>query len=744
MKAAFTRAVVIVAGAGVVAALAPIAMAEAAPALTAGASTPDRGPTNDCSWAGTAGISLEQAFARSAQSSGVPVSVLKALSYLESRWDDHAGAASADGGYGPMNLTDLAVADNTTGKGDGTVRTAESTRTAALGARLTGQSLAAVKNNPNANVCAGAAVLASYRSGSAPRTDVNTWTSAVSRFGAAGSGQSSQEFAAQVFTVLRSGAARVTTNGQRVTMAAQPSARVPAAASAKTPTDCPQTLNCEWIAAPYLKSDPSLPDNTGSYGNHDLGDRVETGPELDYIVIHDTEGSYDGSVGLVQDPTYLAWNYTIRSNDGHVAQHLNPKDVGWHAGNWYINMHSIGIEHEGKAGNAGWYTEAMYTNSAKLVKYLANEHDIPLDPAHIIGHDQVPGTVKGATQSVHWDPGPYWDWEHYFDLLGAPLGGKKATTTGAVAVGDVVTVLPGYAGNTHLLTRCEQESPGSGACQAAAPTNFSLLYQQPSLTSPLAKDVAVHPSGDAAGTDNVRDVTARAQAGNKLVVAALQGDWVKVSWAGEFAWINNPVSHRVLVKTPTATVSVKAGATSAPVYGRAYPEQAAYPASVPYLTVIPVELTLKPGQSYAVTDDSVKTDYWNNHTYDGSGPGDRVAVLGQDAYLQIAIAHRVFYVKAADVQLTAVTKLVNVTKPTIYGTAKVGRTLTALTGQWTGGVTKVAFQWLRDGHKMAGATDQAYTVRKADARHLLSVQVTASAPNADHVSASSTAVKATN
>ncbi len=127
----------------------------------------------------------------------------------------------------------------------------------------------------------------------------------------------------------------------------------------------------------------------------------------------------------MQDPTYLAWNYTIRSNDGHVAQHLDAKDVGWHAGNWYINMHSIGIEHEGKAGNGAWYTEAMYQNSAKLVRHLAKKYDIALDPAHIIGHDQIPGTVLGATQNVHWDTGPYWDWEHYFALLKAPVGGKK-------------------------------------------------------------------------------------------------------------------------------------------------------------------------------------------------------------------------------------------------------------------------------------------------------------------------------
>ena len=70
----------------------------------------------------------------------------------------------------------------------------------------------------------------------------------------------------------------------------------------------------------------------------------------------------------------------------------------------------------------------MYESSARLVKYLAHEYDIPLDRAHIIGHDQVPGILPGYVAGMHWDPGPYWDWEHYFHLLGAPIGGRGHTT----------------------------------------------------------------------------------------------------------------------------------------------------------------------------------------------------------------------------------------------------------------------------------------------------------------------------
>lgn len=736
------RTMAAVAAAGLVAALVVTGPVGATASMSAPIAPATPGAQVDCAWAAARGVTLEQAFTRSATASGVPAAVLKGVAYLQSRWDDHAGKPSADGGYGPMNLTDVPAGNvpEGEGKGDGTLRAPQSVQTARLGAELSGQSVATVRTVAAANICAGAAVLSSYRPAGAT-ADVNDWTAAVARFGAATAATGTgEDFAVLVYDTLRKGAVRTTADGQRVALSAHPTASAPRPMAAER-TDCPVSLGCEWLEAPYLKEDPAAADDTTAYGNHDLADRTGPGgPKLQYIVIHDTEGTYQGSVNLVQDPTYLAWNYTVRSSDGHIAQHLKAQDVGWHAGNWYVNMHSIGIEHEGKAGTDGWFTEAMYQQSATLVKYLGKKYDIPLDPAHIIGHDAVPGTVAGMTKSVHWDPGPYWDWEHYFALLGAPIGGKAAATT-KVSVGDAVTVRPGYAGNRNTLVQCEEQSPGSGACETGAATNFAVLYQQPSLDAPMATDVGTHPTGDAAGTTMVNDVSARAQAGNSLVVAAVQGEWVKVSWAGEFAWIRNPASDPVLVRTPMATVQVKEGATSAPVYGRAYPEQAAYPTTIPYQTVKPVEYTLKPGQKYTVVDKAPVTDYYRATSYDGSLPGDRTDLRGQDRYYQVSIAHRTFFVRAADVTLVDAVVLTNTKKPTISGTPAVGKVLTGLSGTWTGGVKTVAFQWKRDGKAISGASSQSYTVKKADAGRAISIAVTGSAPNATSVTATSKAVR---
>ncbi|WP_183407770.1 fibronectin type III domain-containing protein [Nocardioides marmoriginsengisoli] len=69
--------------------------------------------------------------------------------------------------------------------------------------------------------------------------------------------------------------------------------------------------------------------------------------------------------------------------------------------------------------------------------------------------------------------------------------------------------------------------------------------------------------------------------------------------------------------------------------------------------------------------------------------------------------------------------LANRRAPTITGTAKVGKTLTANPGTWsTSGVT-IKYQWLRDGRTIRGATRKTYRLTKAAKTHRFSVRVTA-------------------
>ena len=598
---------------------------------------------------GPASHARQRTFTAASLTYGVPAPVLLGVSYMESRWDDHGNAPSTSGGYGPMHLTDVDVEQAGLAKGDGTFRSydgPDSLHSASVAADLTKLGTSRLKSDDAANICGGAAVLASYQrqlgNATGATTSTAAWYGAVKAYSGAPTAADAETFAKEVFTTLKSGEARTTNDGQKVRVAAQPTLATPAAksspsadaADANEHIDCPSTLDCEWIPAPYEQYGPTVYD----YGNHDLANR-EQNIDIDYVVIHDTETSYATTLQLVQDPTYVSWNYTIRSSDGHVAQHLDAKDVGFQAGNWYVNMHSIGVEHEGFAAQgASWYTEALYQNSAKLVKYLATKYSVKLDRAHIIGHDQVPGITPAFVRGMHWDPGPYWNWEHYMALLGAPLHVDRRGKS------NVVTVAPGFADNQQPVTGCS----GSGPCPTQG-TNFVYLHTQPNASSPLVKDVGLHPDGTNS-TTQVSDHGARLVAGQKVYVAQKSGDWLGVWYLGDIGWLYSPKSDPAVLPSGGKTVSAKPGSDSVPVYGRAYPEESAYAGTaVPYQTVTPLQYTIKAGQKYVLADDTIDTNYYYAKTFDSSLPDDHTVVTGQDTYYEIWFGHRMFYVRAADV-----------------------------------------------------------------------------------------------
>jgi len=481
---------------------------------------------------GPAPDARQRAFAAASNTYGVPASVLLGVSYLESRWDDHGAAPSTSGGYGPMHLTDIDVEKPGLARGDRSFRSPDgpgSLPTIAIAADLTDLDASRLKSDDEANICGGAAVLESYQrdlgNAAGAGTSAAAWYDAVKAYSGEATAAGADRFAQRVFTTIKGGKVRTTNDGQKVQVASQPALAVPSAenptraaqADAASHIDCPERLSCEWIPAPYEQFGAA----PSAYGNHDIADR-EDDLDIDYIVIHDTEASYATTLKLVQDPTYVSWNYTIRSSDGHVAQHLDARDVAFQAGNWYMNTHSIGIEHEGFAAQgATWYTEAMYESSARLVRYLADKYSVTLDRAHIIGHDQVPGILPANVRGMHSDPGPYWDWEHYMSLVGAPLRPERGEKS------RVVTVKPGFHDNEQLVTGCSGPVP----CPSQG-TNFVYLHTEPNASSPLVKDLGLHPDGSYS-TTAVSDHGARIAAGQQVVVSKKSGDWLGLSYLGD-------------------------------------------------------------------------------------------------------------------------------------------------------------------------------------------------------------------
>ncbi|MFD4973875.1 N-acetylmuramoyl-L-alanine amidase [Streptomyces sp. NPDC058424] len=605
---------------------------------------------------------LQRAFASASAEYHVPLSVLLGVSYLQSRWDEHGGAPSVTGGYGPMHLTDAGTAlaeaphhsEGTEDARGDDARAAlhpeakvpeNSTLPARLktlpkAAELTGIPAARLRADESANIAGGAALLAAAQKqlGEPLSKDPANWYGAVARFSGADDSATAAAYADDVYNVIRSGERRTTDSGQRVVLAARPGVAPRTAQLTRTAlphgsaegTECPVSVSCEWIPAPYEEF------GGDDYGNHDLGDRPKT-QSVRYIVIHDTEGRWDGVLNLIQDPTYVSWNYTLRSTDGHVAQHVKAKDVAWHAGNWYINAKSIGLEHEGfLASPDAWYTEAMYRSSARLVKYLARKYDIPLDRQHILGHDTVPGPTTANIPGMHTDPGPYWDWRHYFKLLGRPFvpsAGKN---------GGLVTIRPDYAANRPEYTGCVT----SGQPCASHGSSEVRLYSQPDTSSPLIKDIGLRPGGSPSTID-VNDVASRVETGQQYAVADRQGDWTAIWYLGQKAWFQNPPKQPAAVDAAGTVVTPKAGLDSVPVYGRAYPEAGAYPAGVPVQAVSPLPYKLLAGQKYVVGD-LQPGEYYYSTTF--TTDSHRV-VVGKDMYYQIQFGHRVAFVRAADVRL---------------------------------------------------------------------------------------------
>ncbi|GGT28594.1 N-acetylmuramoyl-L-alanine amidase [Streptomyces chromofuscus] len=590
---------------------------------------------------------LQDVFTAAADEYGVPRSVLMGVSYQQSRWDSHRGAPSVVGGYGPMHLVDVPhvqgalpkagtrplAGTQTSPRWTGS-RNSRAAQPADLqrAARLIGVPVERLRTDPAANVRGGAALLAATQRelGKPLSADPADWWEAVARFPGVGDSVSANTYAHDVFSVIRRGARRTNDAGQRITLPASPGVRAqPYDPRRPKDIECPPELSCSWVKAPYVDI------GDGYYGNYDPADRPND-QKVEYIVIHDTEGPLPAMLETVQDPNEVSWHYSVRSSDGHVIQHVKTKDAARHSGSQYINARSIGIEHEGILAQPDtWYTEQMYQASARLVRYLAKKYDVPLDRQHIFGHDNVPSPMGVTIPSMHDDPGPFWDWEHYFDLLGAPLRGRAGRD------GDMVMMLPEYTTHKPLFTGCKT----SGVPCAPHGSSAVRLHTEPRDDAPLIQDPGRRPEGDPS-TEDVNDLGSRVSAGQTFAVAGRNGDWTAIWYQGGKAWFKNPRTRPTAVAATGRMVTPKEGLSEIPVYGRALPESEAYPDDVPVKEESPLPYSLLTGQRY-VTQDRVA----GSHVDKADSDGEFLVVRGDEEYYEIQFGHRIAYVKASDVDV---------------------------------------------------------------------------------------------
>ncbi|MEU7032417.1 N-acetylmuramoyl-L-alanine amidase [Streptomyces sp. NPDC046237] len=618
----------------------------------------------------SAETSLQSQFAQAAEEFDVPQSVLMAVSYRQTRWESHDGEPSTTGAYNVMGLTDVDPEDIESGTADeeaiahfngsgkpeieksfdpakvrkilaaATVDTDDPRlHTLDKAAELIDSSAEAVQKDSAESIRAGAALLAEYQkqAGAELSDEPGAWYPAVARYSQSPDKKGADLFAKRVFESIKTGERELTLDGEQVALPADPSVEpvkpssMPLAASfastTATPTpECPVGLNCNFV--------PSRTSSTGKR-NYTLGDRPNQGVDVRQIIIHDTEGGYDGSLAALTNPEVPgSAHYLIRAADGQVTQMIENKHLAWHAGNWTHNMHAIGVEHEGYAIKEGsWYTEPQYESSAALVKFLAGKYGVPLDREHIIGHDEVALQTDAGMSRLHWDAGPYWDWNHYMKLLGAPQGDQGAG--GLLRVGQVVRVVPPFT------TANQPKLSTGGNAVPARPSNFGYLYTEPSTSATTLKDPyfsSLWSEGSNYGN--------KVRAGGSYVVAGVSGDWTAIWYAGAKAWFFNPGGQYTAPVTGGTTVKVKAGATSAKVFGRSFPETAAYTAAAleapgdenAYLT----KFSFASGQAYVKAGPAVKGDDWF-----GSAQKN---VVGSTMFVPIRFHHKITWVKQSDIE----------------------------------------------------------------------------------------------
>ncbi|GHO88086.1 N-acetylmuramoyl-L-alanine amidase [Dictyobacter formicarum] len=469
---------------------------------------------------------IGSAFDQASRESGVPSSLLKALCYMEGRLSNHGGSPSIDDGFGCMHLVKNKHAD---------------TLDQAAGLLHVNANL--LKTDIATNIRGGAAVLRAealqLSSTHTVPSNLADWYGAVAEYSHATVRPTAIMYADALYHILNTGFSAQSDAGETITLAAQTVKPNTGTANAvkspfTIPAGCNATPTGDYPAAVNCLLDPNTFDCTlppTLYPPCNYEERSGAGYPLpvDYVVIHDTEGSLQDALNAFQntDPQTSAGaaaNYIVDS-DGTVYQMVHDVDFTYNCGNYWYNQHSVGIENVGyDATGFQWYNAAQYLGSAKLVAYLLKKYNLPLDHNHIVSHGTVPPPLYPYGPN-HVDPGPYWLWDYYFGLIhsqGVPYPQEESTK-----------------GTIELHT---QKHLDKGGVESPADFNFFYLYNGPSTKSGLIPQYS-NPTDITDETNNVEADISYAYLA-KVKDPAGTGDTLYEIWYGEDDQVHsNPSSQ---------------------------------------------------------------------------------------------------------------------------------------------------------------------------------------------------------
>lgn len=340
---------------------------------------------------------IEEEFEDAADEFDVPISVLKAVAYVATQWQMVAGEAEFEDqplAFGVMALQDQQLRQ---------------------GSQLLGIAEDDVKHDREANIRAAAALLSSLADElQLDRPDIGAWAPAIAVLCNIEYEEARRNYIhEEVYALIREGIEIRDLEGNVIsTISPMPDV----VADYPLPQQARSDLAVVWRPSPHFRDRPA-------------GERGK----IQMIVIHTCEGSYSGCWGTFMKPyrnkkgewVKVSAHYVI-NRDGtevsevvadekrasHIRVAYDPSLNGGRLSNLAgvsCNDFTIGIEHAGFASQTWWDTGLINT-SASYVCSIAQNHDIPRDRYHIVGHGQLQPYDRT-------DPGAGWPWATYFQKI---------------------------------------------------------------------------------------------------------------------------------------------------------------------------------------------------------------------------------------------------------------------------------------------------------------------------------------
>lgn len=340
---------------------------------------------------------LTPVFESAAREFSVPASILKGIAFVETRWMhvrpeiSHETESHMPPAYGVMGLRD----DDWFG------------HSLSESARLSGLPLSVVRGDPAANIRAAAALIAhlgSKENVKPSSSDLLSWFDVLAKYPGIPQKELQGSYSERVFITLHDGYDQFGIEIEPVEIELRAIATIRATKYPSEETFSPASEDygpAVWDPSPNFSS--------------------RAGSPITNIIVHDTEGGFDGSVSWLKNPASQASaHYIFRSADGYLKQLVRETDKAWHVRCW--NDWTIGIEHEGYVNNPSYFTPVMYQQSALLVRHLTTRYGISRNRLKIVGHNVWQSSVifpqlGWDNCNDHTDPGQFWNWDYYLSLI---------------------------------------------------------------------------------------------------------------------------------------------------------------------------------------------------------------------------------------------------------------------------------------------------------------------------------------